>query len=143
VKNRRKNNFIAERLRTNSGGPHPAVMPGLAPGIHAALLSRTLTICSSGAAWMAGTSPAMTVVRLKTDPFPQRLWRGRADLSSRRTVAKKKPQFRLFSPCRRPPTRGTLSRRRWINPALYIFVHNMLCVRDKATQGIDEIVTKA
>jgi hypothetical protein len=35
-------------------------MPGLVPGIHADPLPPTLKVSCTGAAWMAGTSPAMT-----------------------------------------------------------------------------------
>ena len=41
--------------------PQPThVMPGLVPGIHARKPSRTSIVVCNGAAWMAGTSPAMT-----------------------------------------------------------------------------------
>jgi hypothetical protein len=36
------------------------VMPGLVPGIHALKPARTSRAAHGGAAWMAGTSPAMT-----------------------------------------------------------------------------------
>jgi len=35
-------------------------MPGLVPGIHAQKPSPTSKVVCNGAAWMAGTSPAMT-----------------------------------------------------------------------------------
>jgi hypothetical protein len=38
------------------------VMPGLVPGIHAQKPSPTSKVVCGGAAWMAGTSPAMTTV---------------------------------------------------------------------------------
>jgi len=38
------------------------VMPGLVPGIHAVQGRQCWEIECSGAAWMAGTSPAMTAV---------------------------------------------------------------------------------
>jgi hypothetical protein len=36
------------------------VMPGLVPGIHAQKPSQTSKVVCGDAAWMAGTSPAMT-----------------------------------------------------------------------------------
>jgi hypothetical protein len=39
-----------------------AVMAGLVPAIHAVTRSLTGKVFRSGAAWMAGTSPAMTAV---------------------------------------------------------------------------------
>jgi len=39
-------------------------MPGLVPGIHADPPGRTSYISRDGAAWMAGTSQAMTGARL-------------------------------------------------------------------------------
>jgi hypothetical protein len=46
---------ICSRLRTN------AVTTGLVPVIHVVKLPETFRSAGSGAAWMAGTSPAMTV----------------------------------------------------------------------------------
>src|SRR5665213_893645 len=37
-------------------------MPGLVPGIHAEPRALTLKVSCNGAAWMAGTSPAMTTI---------------------------------------------------------------------------------
>jgi hypothetical protein len=43
-------------------------MPGLVPGIHAETPPHSLKAFDSGAAWMAGTSPAMTIQTL-TVPY--------------------------------------------------------------------------
>jgi hypothetical protein len=39
-------------------------MPGLVPGIHAETQNEKPKTMRSGAAWMAGTSPAMTAEKL-------------------------------------------------------------------------------
>ena len=39
-----------------------AVMAGLVPAIHAAPLRSLLRLRTRGTAWMAGTSPAMTII---------------------------------------------------------------------------------
>jgi len=44
-----------------------AVMAGLGPAIHAALQVETFNVKHDGAAWMAGTSPAMTAVSIFGD----------------------------------------------------------------------------
>jgi hypothetical protein len=44
----------------SDGLSSPAVMPGLVPGIHAAPQPIMPIVFRNGAAWMAGTSPAMT-----------------------------------------------------------------------------------
>ena len=62
---------IVAKIRTN------AVMTGLVPVIHVVKLPETFRSAGSGAAWMAGTSPAMTEradqeahERLFLAPFP-------------------------------------------------------------------------
>ncbi len=57
--------FPGKNLGLHGASATNAVMPGLVPGIHAAMQRETSGIESRVLAWMAGTSPAMTFVGRK------------------------------------------------------------------------------